>query len=193
MKPITNWENRYREGNTGWDIGYPSTPLKAYFDQLEDKSLRILIPGCGNAYEASYLFNNGFKNVSLLDIAALPLTRFAHQHSSFPPQQLMQTNFFNHTEQYDLIVEQTFFCAIAPTDRAAYAKKVFDLLRPKGKLVGLLWAQEMNVDSPPFGGNKSEYKRYFDPYFHYLHFDLAYNSIKPRKNKELFILAQKKS
>ncbi|MDX5347428.1 MAG: TPMT family class I SAM-dependent methyltransferase, partial [Hymenobacteraceae bacterium] len=43
------WESRYRSNETGWDTGAITTPLKMYFDQLHDKSLRILIPGCGNA------------------------------------------------------------------------------------------------------------------------------------------------
>ena len=50
------WSQRYQEGQTGWDIGGVSAPLAAYFDQLEDKNLRILIPGAGNAHEAAYLF-----------------------------------------------------------------------------------------------------------------------------------------
>ena len=49
------WEERYRAGTTGWDIGSPSTPLKEYIDQLQDPSKKILIPGAGNAYEAEYL------------------------------------------------------------------------------------------------------------------------------------------
>ena len=28
------WENRYNNNETGWDIGYLSTPLKDYIDQL---------------------------------------------------------------------------------------------------------------------------------------------------------------
>ena len=44
------WSNRYEEDRTGWDIGYPSTPLKEYIDQLTDKTISILIPGAGNAY-----------------------------------------------------------------------------------------------------------------------------------------------
>ena len=57
------WSKRYEEGQTGWDIGYPSTPIKTYIDQIKDKNLRILIPGAGNAYEAEYIFKEGFKNV----------------------------------------------------------------------------------------------------------------------------------
>ncbi|MCB0780847.1 MAG: SAM-dependent methyltransferase, partial [Flavobacteriales bacterium] len=46
------WQQRYADGTTGWDLGAVSPPLKAYFDQLTDKDLRILIPGGGRSYEA---------------------------------------------------------------------------------------------------------------------------------------------
>ena len=37
------WEDRYDANLTGWDMGKVSPPLKDYFDQLKDKSLKILI------------------------------------------------------------------------------------------------------------------------------------------------------
>jgi len=46
------WEKKYSNDETGWDIGYASTPLTNYFDQLTNKDLKILIPGGGNSYEA---------------------------------------------------------------------------------------------------------------------------------------------
>ena len=46
------WDNRYLNNDIGWDLGTVSPPLKAYFDQLENKELKILIPGGGNAHEA---------------------------------------------------------------------------------------------------------------------------------------------
>ncbi len=192
MKPVTDWESRYQSGQTGWDIGHISTPLKAYFDQLEDKSIRILIPGCGNAYEASYLHQKGFKNVFLVDLASSPLEDFASKHPDFPPEHLIHENFFEHQGQYDLMVEQTFFCAIDPQHRAEYAKKTAALLRPQGKLIGLLWSVPLNEDKPPFGGSKEEYHNYFDPFFKYSVFEEAHNSIEPRAGRELFIIAQKK-
>jgi len=67
----TYWSTRYDEARTGWDIGYPSTPLKTYIDQLTDKNTRILIPGAGNAHEAAYLFEKGFLNTVILDISPL--------------------------------------------------------------------------------------------------------------------------
>lgn len=48
QKPPTSlekyWTERYLEGRTGWDIGYLSTPIKTYIDQLKDKDISILIP-----------------------------------------------------------------------------------------------------------------------------------------------------
>ena len=61
------WERIYESGHIGWDIGYISTPLKEYFDQLTDKNIKILVPGAGTGYEADYLYKNGFKNVFYLD------------------------------------------------------------------------------------------------------------------------------
>jgi hypothetical protein len=49
------WNNRYEADEIGWDLKIISPPLKAYIDQLTDKNIRILIPGCGSGYEAEYL------------------------------------------------------------------------------------------------------------------------------------------
>ncbi|MFK8104885.1 MAG: SAM-dependent methyltransferase, partial [Saprospiraceae bacterium] len=108
------WQLRYKEDRTGWDIGFPSTPIQTYIDQLEDKTMRILIPGAGNAYEAAYLFEQGFTNTYVLDIAELPLQNFAKQFPDFPAEQLLCEDFFQHEGQYDLILEQTFFCSFPP-------------------------------------------------------------------------------
>jgi len=187
----TYWEKRWANNETGWDAGEVTAPLKAYFDQLIDKNIRILIPGCGNAYEAEYLFNQGFKNTYIIDIAPQALASFAKRVPEFPQSQLICDDFFNHKNQYDLIVEQTFFCALNPDLRAAYAKKMHELIKPQGKFVGLLFNIPLNQTHPPFGGNKEEYEAYFNPFFKYKHFGTSYNSIAPRANNELFVLFQK--
>lgn len=186
------WNTRYNENDFGWDTGDITTPLKTYFDQLTDKSLKILIPGAGNSYEAEYLFKNGFKNVFVLDFAEAPLKNIKTRCKDFPASQLIQDDFFKHTGQYDLIIEQTFFCAIDPKLRVDYAKHMPALLKPKGKLVGLLFDTIFEKEGPPFSGNKEEYLKYFSPYFNFNTFDKCYNSIKPREGRELFINFSKK-
>jgi methyl halide transferase len=186
------WQERYNLNQTGWDTGRITPPLKEYFDQLQAKNLHILIPGCGNAYEAEYLFENGFKNVFIADVAAAPLQNFRERVPDFPPGNLLQQDFFKLKGQYDLIIEQTFFCALAPRLRAAYASKCAELLVPGGKLAGLLFDTTFTSAGPPFGGTAGEYRTYFEPFFNFIHFEVAYNSIAPRQGRELFINLQKK-
>jgi hypothetical protein len=93
-----------------------------------------------------------------------------------------------------LILEQTFFCALEPSLRKAYAEKIHSILNLDGKLVGVLFNCEFEKQGPPFGGTKSEYLTLFESYFEVHKMEDCYNSIQPRKGNELFvILGQKKS
>ncbi|ARS34797.1 methyltransferase domain-containing protein [Pontibacter actiniarum] len=187
------WQQRYQQGQTGWDVGGITAPLREYFDQLQNKALRILIPGCGHAYEAEYLHNLGFTQVYVADLAEAPLQQFASRVPGFPKAHLLQADFFSLEGQYDLVVEQTFFCALPPDLRPNYARKCAELLYPGGKLMGLLFDTAFSSPGPPFGGDREEYRAYFSPYFDFLHFETAYNSIPPRQGRELFILLQKQA
>ena len=190
------WTKRYSDKQTGWDIGYPSTPIKTYIDQLENKALKILIPGAGNAYEAEYLHAQGFRNVYILDISMAPLNAFMGRNPSFSKSNIINNDFFTHQGTYDLILEQTFFCSFIPTktNRSNYAKKVHELLKNDGKLVGLWFNFPLssNFDKRPFGGNKEEYERYFRPYFKIQVLEDCYNSIPERQGKELFGIFEKR-
>ncbi|WP_018477476.1 methyltransferase [Pontibacter roseus] len=181
------WQSRYENGQTGWDVGAITTPLKEYFNQLTNAAQRILVPGCGNGYEAEYLYRHGFSNTYVVDVAAAPLEQLATRIPDFPKGQLLQQDFFELDGKYDMIVEQTFFCAIDPSLRQEYARKCANLLAPGGILVGLLFDTTFEHAGPPFGGSREEYRRYFEPYFDFLHFETAYNSIPPRQGRELFI------
>jgi hypothetical protein len=88
------WQTRYLEGQTGWDLGSVSPPLKAYFDQLSGQNLKILIPGAGNAYEAEYLHQKGFTQVYVADFAVAPLNALKQRVADFPESHLLQAEFF---------------------------------------------------------------------------------------------------
>lgn len=180
------WESRYQQGETGWDIGEISTPLLHFFNSLDDLSLRILIPGCGNGHEAAYLHKKGFKNVYLLDFAESPIKRFKESNPTFPAAHVLHEDFFQHQGRYDLIVEQTFFCAIDPNLRKQYVQKMSTLLAPQGKLVGLLFDGEFEKEGPPFGGSVMEYQNTFQDYFLLQKLEPCLNSITPRSGRELF-------
>lgn len=186
------WENRYKNGDTGWDMKTVSPPLKSYIDQLSNKQIKILIPGAGNAYEADYLYLKGFKNIYVADIAKTPLENLKKRFTDFPKKKLLHTDFFEINDSFDLIIEQTFFCALPPKLRPAYAKKMHQLLNPNGKLIGLFFDFPLEENGPPFGGNMQEYELYFKDLFYLKFFERCYNSHPKRQDKELFFKFLKK-
>lgn len=183
------WSNRYRQNQTGWDIGYASPALIEFVESLGNKDLSILIPGAGNAYEAEHLFNAGYENVVVIDLSAEPLRNLKARVPGFPDKQLIQGDFFDHQGQYDVILEQTFFCALDPKLRSAYAKKMSELLKPDGALAGVLFNFPLTEDGPPFGGSEDEYRKTIGAFLDLKILALCYNSIKPRQGSEYFFKA----
>ncbi len=185
------WDAQYKAGTTGWDLGAVSPPLKAYIDQLTDKNISILIPGAGNSYEAVYLLQKEFTDITIVDIAPSVIVKLQAEFKSSPHIKIMQADFFTYQGQYDLIIEQTFFCAIQPAMRERYVSKMYELLKPTGRLVGLLFNRVFEK-GPPFGGSKTEYEKLFCSAFEYKTFAECYNSVKPRSGSELFINFKKR-
>ena len=181
------WDDRYKSFDIGWDLGVISPPLKTYFDQIKDKSLNILIPGGGNSYEAEYLYRNGFQNVYVVDISKTALNNIKARVPDYPKEQLIHSDFFDLEKQFDLIIEQTFFCALDTKLRDQYVTKMYSLLYDNGKLVGLLFDAPLFTDRPPFGGNKVEYQSRFQNHFEIITMETSYNSHISRQGKELFI------
>jgi len=201
MKPAIQldeayWRGRYTANQTGWDTGAITPPLREYFDQLgAADSRRILVPGAGRAYEAQYLHEKGFSEVFVADVAPEALQALHQRVPDFPAAHLLHQDFFalQSAPPFDLLVEQTFFCALSPMLRAAYAQQCAHLLSPGGTLAGLLFETDFGESSePPFGGTRPEYRAYFEPYFDFVHFDTAHNSLRPRQGRELFICLRKK-
>ncbi len=188
------WDERYRNSQTGWDIGKVSTPIKEYIDQLPSKQVQILVPGAGKGYEAGYLFHSGFKSVYALDISEVPFDKFRENYPGFPADHLLVADFFALKDmKFDLILEQTFFCALQPQQRELYVQKMHSLLREGGILAGLLFDFPLTEVGPPYGGHIDEYRELFSPYFEIRKLERAYNSIPPRQGNELFFIFEKKT
>ncbi|NER09077.1 thiopurine S-methyltransferase [Muriicola jejuensis] len=188
------WDERYRNRKMGWDIGEVSRPLKEFIDQLPSTELQILVPGAGNGYEVSYLYEKGVSHVYGLDISEVPLANFRKANPNFPEEQLLLSDFFSlEGMKFDLILEQTFFCALEPNLREKYAQKMQSLLRDDGILAGLLFDFPLEEGGPPYGGNREDYRNLFSRYFSIRKLEKAYNSIPPRQGSELFFIFEKKT
>jgi hypothetical protein len=185
------WNQRHKKGDTPWHIKYASPALIGYFEQLENKNLNILIPGAGHEHEALYLLQNGFRHVTLCDISEHAISHLNKIFEGYDSINCIHGDFFELKESYDLIIEQTFFCALHPDLRPAYIEKMYTILNTGGTLAGLLFASEFEKDGPPFGGDINDYKILFSHKLHIHTMQMCYNSITSRSGNEVFFICKK--
>lgn len=178
------WDERYQEDNTPWDMKAPSPPLKNYIDTIENKGAAILIPGCGNAYEAGYLLEKGFTDVSVIDLSNT-VTEVIKRKYEGSKLKVITGNFFDLKGSYDLILEQTFFCAIDPSLRQAYVDKCYQLLKPGGKIAGVFFNNKMVEVEPPYVASTEEYIEFFKDKFYLNKLEPCTTSVPPRMGNEL--------
>ena len=181
------WTERYDAGKDGWDLGCISPPIKEYIDQLTNKDIKILIPGAGNSHEAEYIHNQGFTNLYVCDISNVPLDNLKERVTTFPIDNLIHGNFFEIQDKFDLVLEQTFFCALNPSLRQDYIEQMSKIIKRNGKLIGLLFSMEFDREGPPFGGVINNYKAMFSKKFDIRVITPCTNSIESRMGSELFI------
>lgn len=186
------WDAQWKSKATGWDLGMPSPPLVSFIDKIENKDAKILMPGCGNAYEADYLVSKGFNNITLIDISETACAILNEKFANQSAVKVLCEDFFLLNEQFDIIIEQTFFCALSPSLRQRYVWKMHSLLTEHGILAGLLFNRQFDV-SPPFGGSREEYEKLFFGAFEFLNIETAANSVDPRANTELFFKFKKEN
>ena len=179
------WDAQWKSNTIGWDLGVPAPPLVAFIDTIENKEAKILIPGCGNAYEADYLVSKGFTNITLIDISETASAILNEKFLNQDAVRVLCEDFFELKDSFDIIIEQTFFCALPPSMRQRYVWKMHSLLNDQGILAGLLFNRQFDV-SPPFGGSSEEYEKLFQTAFHIDQLSTANNSVSPRANSELF-------
>jgi protein-L-isoaspartate O-methyltransferase len=159
---INEWENRYQEERTGWDRGTASPNLLYWIESKMLKPCRILIPSCGNGYEALVLAEHGF-DVTAIDIAPTPIKNLKNiLQANQLTAKIIQADFFTWKPEktFDAIYEQTSLCALNPEQWQDYEQCLYSWLKPNGKL----FAQFMQTDQdsgPPFHCEISNMTRLF--------------------------------
>jgi len=151
MNNPDEWENRYQQGQTGWDRGEVSPNLLYWIESGLLKPCRILIPGCGNGYEVLTLAEKGF-DVVAIDIATTPIINLKNAlHARQLSAELIQTDFLTWQVEkpFDVIYEQTSLCALHPDYWQAYEKCLIKWLKPEGKLFAQ-FMQTGQEGGPPF-------------------------------------------
>jgi len=195
------WQERWSTRQTGWDIGHANHGLIHEVKSRFPTNAKILIPGAGRGHEAEALWSAGYLNTYVCDWAPEAFDALresevlakAFQNEADAKARLIVSDFFTFTGSFDLILEQTFFCAIDPGLRKKYVHHAHTLLKPVGKWLGIFFDCHFPTAGPPFGGDRDEYIELFTEAFEIQHLERFEGSISPRKGKELLGLMHCKS
>jgi SAM-dependent methyltransferase len=157
------WDARYREAFMPWDAGGVPRALTRFLDG-EPSGLRVLIPGCGSAYEVRDFAARGH-DVLAIDFSTLALDR-ARAVLGESSRVLRQADFFvdDLGAPFDLVYERAFLCALPRALWPRWSVRVAELVRPGGRLAGFFFFAD-DERGPPFGLKEGEVQALLDPAF----------------------------
>ncbi|MCO6496722.1 MAG: methyltransferase domain-containing protein [Chitinophagaceae bacterium] len=194
MQPLSEefWDYCYIHGMAGWDIKQLSPAVRNYLDTITDPHAAILSPACGRAYEADYLLGKGFDNITLIDISSVLVNELKATFAG-KPVRILHEDFYSHQGQYDLILEQAFFCTVAPADRDRFIAHVYEMLLPGGRYAGLFFNERVGSrNDPPYTLDIDGYRDLFSDRFEIKRLEPCLDSIESRKEKEIIFEFVKK-
>lgn len=181
------WEQRFRAGKMPWDAGRAPQALQdfaahyaaPYLEAAATQALRVprvLIPGCGSAWDAAFLDRCGWK-VCALDFspAAVDLARTVV--GTDWRGELLCADFFSFpcAQQFDVIYERAFLCALPRKLWPEYAPRMAALLPAGGLLAGYFYFCD-EPKGPPFGILPQQLTGMLAPHFHLLSDDPVHDS-----------------
>ena len=190
-----DWQGHYDSNDLGWDLGKVAPP---FIKLWKDKKLplgKVMIPGCGRGHEVVFLAEIGF-DVTAIDFSqgAVNYLEKTLRERNLSGQVLYQ-DFFDmddsHNSRYDLVLEQTFFCAIPPRQRKDYVLNVTRMLKPGGILVGLFYHTDQE-GGPPYNTTREDIETHFSGKFEIQQLDKTPFSAEQRKDKEWLGVLKKK-
>ncbi len=156
-----DWDALWTTGVTPWDMGEPSPPLVAWLREGRlPTGRRVLLPGCGRAYEARLLAEAGYEVVGV-DLSPQAVAAAHAALPDLPRVSILLADMIADVDRiaatpFDWAFDQTFFCAIEPRDRAPAAAALARSLRTGGELWALTF-QTQNTACPPYHTDPDEY------------------------------------
>jgi methyl halide transferase len=188
------WDNKYIENNSNWDL---KTPTPVFISLVENETFirpsTLLIPGCGKGYDAVYAAEKGYK------VTAVDFSEEAIKHAAAMAEEkgvnidFLQEDIFNlqMNEKFDFIFEYVTYCAINPSRRREFARKMADLLKPGGRLIAIIFPIDGRPGGPPYSIDPIEAYRNFSSFLSLEFFSRDIPSVKPRKGKEVLHIYKK--
>lgn len=171
---MTDWQQRYVDGDTPWDKGHAAPPLCELIDQLGVEVFgggEVWVPGCGTGHDVRLLAAHGLQVLGI-DIAPSAIER-ARAQPQVAGEQYERLDFLDSAaisaRSAGSIWEHTCFCAIDPARRGDYARSAAALLAPGGVLAGVFFLTPHDPgesqEGPPFGACRDEIDDCFATWF----------------------------
>ena len=182
-----DWQDHYDSNDLGWDLGQVAPPFVELWEKGKLSLGKVLVPGCGRGHEVIFLAENGFE-VTGIDFSEGAVTYLGNALKKRNLKgRILHQDFFSlddtHDGVYDLVIEQTFFCAISPRQRQDYVLKVSRMLKPGGMLVGLFYHTDKQ-GGPPYNTTREDIETHFSENFEIQELDKTSLSSEQRKGKE---------
>ncbi|MFQ5673281.1 MAG: methyltransferase domain-containing protein [Nitrospinales bacterium] len=190
-----DWQKHYDTGDLRWDLGEVSPPFARLWREKKLRPGKTIVPGCGRGHEVVFFAERGF-DVTGVDFSPGAVTCLTDALSQKGLRaNVLLADFFEldsaHDSCYDLVLEQTFFCAIAPSARALYVETVHRLLQANGLLVALFY--ETNEEGgPPYHTGYADIPRLFSRHFAIEHLEKTPHSIERRRGREWLGILRKR-
>ena len=145
------WETRYLNRVMPWDAGRVPRDLLDFVSTLKEGT-RVLVPGCGSAYEAYFMAEHGL-DVLAIDFSPAAVEE-AKKHVGCFPNIIQLADFFefDYGTPYDVVYERAFLCALPPSLWDRYAGRMAQIINPGGLLAGFFFFGD-TPRGPPFGIN----------------------------------------
>ncbi|XP_062214006.1 probable thiol methyltransferase 2 [Phragmites australis] len=168
--PSDGWSRCWEEGVTPWDLGQPTPAVVELVRSgtLPSDAATVLVPGCGAGYDVVALSGPG-RFVVGLDVCETAIQKAKQWSSSSSADgsffAFVVADFFTWEppELFDLIFDYTFFCALHPSMRPAWARRMAEVLKPDGELITLMYLAEGQEAGPPFNTTVLDYEEVLKP------------------------------
>lgn len=179
------WNERFEHHVTPWDQAGVQRAFLAFAARHRDAS--VLIPGCGSAYEAAWLAQQG-NPVRAIDFSPAAVAAARKQLGAQHAQLVEQADFFTYEPPFRpaWIYERAFFCALPPARRGDYVQRMAELLLPGTLLAGFFFIGATRT-GPPFGIERGDLDTLFTPSFDLIEDEAVTDSIAVFSGRERWL------
>ncbi|CAA7262092.1 unnamed protein product [Cyclocybe aegerita] len=162
---LSTWELAWTKGVTPWDAGDVQPSLR---EALGSSALKIpstgraLVPGCGSGYDLPYIASVTGLDTLGLEVSETAVKRASEEIEKFKgktqkPSSLKASielhDFFQFTppqgEEFELVYDHTFFCAIPAFMRNDWGKKMAEFVKPDGYLITICYPMLPYTETGP--------------------------------------------